>query len=120
MVSIIFAKISKSVLRSFTVISLSFILTLSILAPSVGSLINEEYHIVMEDFNDDEREDNEEKETEEIDSEESEEENEEPFLLSLINSNFYNTNNALTSIYFIEGISTYSLEIQLPPPKYNI
>lgn len=106
--------------KSFTIISLSFILTLSILAPALVSLINEECHIVIEDFNDDEREDGEEKDIEEIDNEESEDEKEEPFYLSLINSDCYNTNTTLTSIYFIEGISKYSLEIQLPPPEYNI
>ena len=74
----------------------------------------------MEDSNDDEGEDTEEKEIEEIDTEESEDEKEEPFLLSLIDSNIYNINTTLTSIYFIEGVSTYSLEIQLPPPEYNI
>jgi len=86
----------------------------------VISLINEECHVVMEDLNDNEKEDNKEKEIEEVDSEENENEKEEPFFLSLINSNFYNVNTALTSIYFIEGISTHSLEIQLPPPEYNI
>lgn len=106
--------------RSFTIISLPFILTLSILAPSLVSLINEDLHIVMEDSNDDEREGNEEKEIEDIDTEENEEEKEEPFFLSVIDSNFYNTNTTLTSIYFIEGTSTCSLEIQLPPPEYNI
>ena len=107
-------------LRSFTMISLSFILTLSILAPSLVLLINEECHIVMEDSNDDEREGSEEKEIEDIDTEENEEEKEEPFFLSLVDSNLYNRNTTLTSISFIEGVSTYSLEIQLPPPEYNI
>ena len=74
----------------------------------------------MEDSNDDEREGNEEKEIEDIDTEENEEEKKEPFFLSVIDSNFYNANTTLTSIYFIEGVSTYSLEIQLPPPEYNI
>ena len=106
--------------KSFTIISLSFILTLSILAPSVVSLINEECHIVMEDLKDDERNDNEKKEIEDVDKEENEEEKEESYFLLLTNSNFYNTNTTLTSIAFIEGVSTYSLEIQLPPPEYNI
>ena len=73
----------------------------------------------MEDSNDDEREGSEEKEIEDIDTEENEEEKEYPFFLSVIDSNFYNINTTLTSIYFIEGVSTYSLEIQLPPPEYN-
>jgi hypothetical protein len=73
----------------------------------------------MEDSNDDEREGSEEKEIEDIDTEENEEEKEKPFFLSVIDLNFYNINTALTSIYFIEGVSTYSLEIQLPPPEYN-
>jgi len=120
MVSIIFAKISKLVFRSYTIISFSFILTLSILSPSVISLLNKEFHIVIEDFNDDEREDNEEKEIEEIDTEENEDEKEESFFLPLINSFFYNTNTTLNSIHFIEGVSIYSLEIQLPPPEHNI
>ncbi len=55
--------------KSFAIISLSLILTLSILAPSLVSLINIECHIVMEDSNDDEREGSEEKEIEDIDTE---------------------------------------------------
>ncbi len=74
----------------------------------------------MDDSNEDEREGSEEKEIEDIDTEESEDEKEEPFFLSVIDSNFYNTNTTLTSISFIERVSTYSLEIQLPPPEYNI
>jgi len=74
-------------------------------------------NIVMEDF-DDERKDK--KEKEEVESEESEDEKKEPFFLSLIDSNFYCINNTLTSMSFIEGVSTYSIEIQLPPPEYNI
>jgi len=73
----------------------------------------------MEDFNDDEREDNEEKEIEEIDSDENEKE--ERFFASLINSDdSFITNNAKVINFFIERVSTYSLEIQLPPPEYNI
>jgi len=73
----------------------------------------------MEDFNDDEREDNEEKEIEEIDSEENEKE--ERFFTSLTNSgNSFIIKDTTNTIFFIERVSTHSLEIQLPPPEYNI
>jgi len=109
------------VLKSFAIISLSFIVTLSILAPAVVSLTNDMCSIVMEDFNDDEREDSEEKEIEEIDSEENEKEKEERFCSSLITlDNFFIVKNTTNTIFFIERVSTYSLEIQLPPPEYNI
>jgi len=72
----------------------------------------------MEDFNDDERKDK--KEKEEVESEESEDEKEERFFLSLMDSSFYSSNYSFIPVSIIEGISTYSLEIQLPPPEYNI
>ena len=82
------------------------------------SLINEEYHKVMEDVHDDEREDKD--SDKEIDTEENEKDKKEPLFLSVVNSFFHNTNTTLISIFFIECVSRYSIEIQLPPPEYNI
>lgn len=84
----------------------------------MASLINKEYHKVMEDSNEDDREDVEDKE---IDTEENEKEKEERFFSSLINlDNSFTVKGTTNTILFIERVSTYSLEIQLPPPEYNI
>lgn len=72
----------------------------------------------MEDSNEDDREDVEDKE---IDTEENEKEKEERFFSSLINlDNSFTVKGTTNTILFIERVSTYSLEIQLPPPEYNI
>ena len=72
----------------------------------------------MEDSNEDDREDVEDKE---IDTEENEKEKEERFFSSLINlDNSFTVKDTTNTILFIERVSTYSLEIQLPPPEYNI
>jgi hypothetical protein len=110
-----FRKKIKSLFKSFTIISLSFVLAISILAPSMVSLVNEDYHEVVEDIHDDEKEDTEEKE---IDTKENEKKT--PLFLSVLNSFFHNSNATLISIFSIEGVSTYSLEIQLPPPEYSM
>lgn len=84
----------------------------------MASLINNEYHKVMEDSNEDDREDVEDKE---IDTEENEKEKEERFFSSLINlDNSFTVKGTTNTILFIERVSTYSLKIQLPPPEYNI
>ena len=82
--------------------------------------MNTSTNILVENSNEDEKDNNEEKEKEEVESEESEDEKEERFFLSLIDSSFYSSNYSFTSVSIIEGVSTYSLEIQLPPPEYNI
>ena len=84
----------------------------------MASLINNEYHKVMEDSNEDDREDVEDKE---IDTEENEKEKEERFFSSLINlDNSFTVKGTTNTILFIERVSTYSLKIQRPPPEYNI
>lgn len=112
----------KIVLKSFTVILLSFVLTVSILAPSMISLINTPSYSLVENSNEEEKDTNEENEKEEIDNEEneeSEEDKKEFFLSSLINSNFYNTTSVIV-VCLVETTSSFALEIQLPPPEYNI
>jgi len=84
-------------------------------------LINDSNNIILENFSEEEKENDEEKENEEIEKEEDkkEEDKKEFFLSSLINSNSYKA-TSITIGYFIEITSMYSLEIQLPPPEYNV
>jgi len=117
-VSIIFEKISKKiVLKSFTVILLSFVLTVSVLTPSMISLMNKSTNTLVENSNEEDKDNNEEKE--EIDNEENEECKKEFFLSSLINSNFYDTTSTIV-VCFVEITSSCTIEIQLPPPEYSI
>ena len=91
------------------------------------SLMNASTSVLVESSNDEEKDTNEENEKEEADNEENEEadneENEEDkkefFLSSLINSNFHDATSTII-VCFVEITSSYSLEIQLPPPEYNI
>ena len=77
------------------------------------------YSLVEDSNEENEKDTNEENEKEEVDSEENEEDKKEFFLSSLINSNFYDTTSVIV-VCFVEITSSYALEIQLPPPEYNI
>jgi hypothetical protein len=81
--------------------------------------MNTSTSVLVESSNDEEKDTNEDKEKEEIDNEENEKNKKEFFLSSLVNSNFHDT-TATIIICFVEITSSYSLEIQLPPPEYNI
>jgi len=91
------------------------------LTPSAVLTLDNHSHIVIGEFNDDEGESNSENDIEDIDVEEGEDEKKEQFFTSLIG--LYNSlivNNALVSMLLVEGVSTYSIDIQLPPPEYGL
>lgn len=83
------------------------------------SLMNTSTSVLVESSNDEEKDTNEENEKEEADNEENEEDKKEFFLSLLINSNFHDVTSTII-VCFVEITSSYSLEIQLPPPEYNI
>jgi len=77
-------------------------------------------HIFIGEFNDDEGESNSENDIEDIDVEEGEDEKKEQFFTFLIG--LYDSlivNNTIASMLLVEGISTYTIDIQLPPPEYS-
>jgi len=109
------------VLKSFNLIPLIFILTLSILTPSAVLTLDHHSYVVIGEFNDDEGESNSENDIEDIDVEEGEDEKKEQFFTSLIG--LYDSlivNNTIASMLLVEGISTYTIDIQLPPPEYSL
>ena len=82
------------------------------------SLISVDSAVVMNDFEDEEKEESQEKEIEDTDIEE---ESEKRFFQSLISLNDSLTfNNSIVSIFVIDNISAYSLDIHIPPPEYTI
>ena len=83
------------------------------------SLMNTSICILEESSNEEEKETNEEKEKETNEEKEKEEDKKEFFLSFLVNSNFYNT-TSVTVIFFVEITSSFSIEIQLPPPEYIV
>lgn len=110
-------------LKSFNLMPVLLILTLSILTPSSVFLTNPNLvdNIIQGDFNEEEGEGNHEKDIEDIDAEESEDEKKESFFTSLIG--LHNTVLAdidPASIFLVEGMSAYTSEIQLRPPEYLI
>lgn len=101
--------------KSYSILLLSLVLTLSILTPALLSFTTADFAIVLTECNDD---DSEEKDLETKDNEESEEENHARFFYtSLQVENSFKRNDIVNSIVFTYGISTPSLEIQLPPPE---
>lgn len=82
------------------------------------SLMSVDCAVVMNDFEDEEKEESQEKEIEDTDIEE---ENEERFFQSLTSINdSLPFNNRMVSVFVIEDISVYSLDIHLLPPEYTI
>ena len=81
--------------------------------------MNTSRSVFIESSNDEEKDTNEESEKEEIDNEENEKNKKEFFLSSLINSKFHDATSTII-VCFVEITSSYSLEVQLPPPEYNI
>ena len=107
--------------KSFSLLSFLFVLILSVLTPSAVVSVNGDSHIISGGFNEEEGESNQEKDIEDIDVEENEDEKKERFFSSLIGlSNALVIEDNTASIAVIEGVSTYSLDIQLPPPEYTI
>jgi len=106
------------VFKSLSLLSFLFVLTLSILPPSEIVSINQYSHVTMAEFINEEGESNQEKES---DGKEVEDEKKEHFfslLMALNNTPTINITPA--SIAVVEDVSSYSLDIQLPPPKYYI
>jgi len=107
------------VFKSLPLLSFLFVLTLLVLAPPSILTINNNCHTSIGVSNEEEGESNQEKDIEDIDVEESEDENKEHFFSNLTGFNNSTTiDNTLDSIFLIEGISAYFLDIQLPPPEY--
>ena len=107
--------------KSFSLLSFLFVLTLSILTPSSIVSSNDDFHIVTGSVNNEEGEGNQEKDIEDIDVEESEDEKKEHFFSSLIGLNeALIIDKTTASIAVIDGVSSYSFDIQLPPPEYTI
>ena len=80
------------------------------------SLMSVDCTVVMNDF-----EDEEESQEKEIEDTDIEEESEERFFQSLISLNRSLTfNNRVASVFVVDDISAYSLDIHLPPPKHTI
>lgn len=102
-------------LKSYTIISLSFVLTLSILAPAIISLFNDDCVTVIVEYNE---EDSEEKENETSDNEEGEEEKSERLFYTLLHlNNPIVINDNVNAKVFLDRVSSPELEIQLPPPR---
>ncbi len=81
------------------------------------SLTNVDCTVVVNDFED------EDKDIEDTDIEDTdiEEENEERFFQSLIILNdFFTINHNIASVLVIDSFSIYSLDIKLPPPEHTI
>jgi len=83
--------------------------------------INHDCHISIGNFNEEEEENNQGKDIEDVELEDNEDEKKERFFSSL---NGFNDSiiveNTSDLVFLVEGMSTYSLDIQLPPPEYLI
>lgn len=102
-------------LKSSIIILLSFVLMMSILAPSVLSLLDDTNDTVMVDVEEDD--DSEKSETENEDSEEKHA----FFFYSLTNAcESFVSKNLMSSVSHIDDITAHVLEIQLPPPETSI
>lgn len=101
--------------KSYSILLLSLVLTLSILAPAVLSFINDNCEIVLIECNE---EDSEEKEIEAFDNEEGEEEKSIRLLYASLRFNkSFVLNKTISTTVFIDRVSAPELEIQLPPPE---
>jgi len=101
------------VFKSLSLLSFLFVLTLSILPSSEIVSINQYTHVAMVEFIDEEGESNQEKESED-------EKKDHFFSLLMALNNILTINITPASIAVVEDVSSYSLDIQLPPPKYYI